>query len=165
MTVIYRSDNNLSFIKNGEKHSVKKQIIDGNYLSFSYLNKKGNYFYRIFVKEEKDGKFNVKEKKGDKDEDTKIISESELMKMLGKNKDLDFVLNYLKKEQKKHKAKRSKKTSKKTSKKKKSRKLTGGSKVKKVSKKLKETSKVKKASKKLTGAAKTKKPKTAKKNK
>ena len=159
-SVFYRYENSLSKVVKGSKNVVKETIIDGSEegVSFSYLEKNGDNFYRIKGKQLKSGKFEVLEKKGE-DESTNEMSEAELMKLLGANKKLNFVVEYMKKERVKlmkenkeggaKKRRGSKKSSKKTSKKA-SKKGT-----KKTSKKVKRSSK--KTSKKASKKSATKK--------
>jgi len=159
-SVFYRYENSLSKVVKGSKNVVKETIIDGSKegVSFSYLEKNGDKFYRIKGKQLESGKFEVLEKKGE-DESTNEMSEAELMKSLGANKKLNFVVEYMKKERVKlmkenkeggaKKRRGSKKSSKKTSKKA-SKKGT-----KKTSKKVKRSSK--KTSKKASKKSATKK--------
>ena len=51
-SVFYRHEMNNSVIKSGKKHVTKESIIDGGKgLSFSYLEKIGDNFYRIIAKQ------------------------------------------------------------------------------------------------------------------
>jgi len=135
--VTYRYEQNYSFQKKGVKHTVKEQVIDGSLgLTVMYLEKKGDEFYKLYAKETEKEKFELKEKKGEKEED-KVITLKDLLKML-KDKKLDTIINYINKERGTYKGKevsakviklkgyenmeggrkrRSKKSSKKTSKK------------------------------------------------
>ena len=141
-TVFYRVENNLSKVIDNVKHVVKSNIIDGTKgLSFSFLEKKGDSFYKVSAKQLEDKTFEIKEKKNDK-EDVKNLSEADVMKMVKKDKNLTFVNDYVSKDRKKFlkggKRKSSKKSStKKVSKKKVSKKKASKKKVskKKVSKK------------------------------
>jgi len=137
-TVFYRVENNLSKVIDNVKHVIKSNLIDGTKgLSFSFLEKKGDSFYKVSVKQLEDNTFEVKEKKGEK-EDVKNLNEQEVMKMLKKEKNLSFVDEYVSKERKKFlKGGKRKKSTKKTSKKKVSKKKVSKKKVskKKVSKK------------------------------
>jgi adenylate kinase/ribonuclease R len=152
-TVFYRIENNLSKVIDNVKHVIKSNLIDGEKgLSFSFLEKKGDSFYRVNVKELEDKSFEVKEKKGDKEE-VKKLSEADVMNMVKKDKNLTFVNDYVSKDRKKFlkggKKKKSKKGSKST--KKKMSKKTKRSK-KKMSKKKgsKKVSKKKSSKKKVT---------------
>ena len=154
-SVFYRYENSLSKVVKGIKSVVKETLIDGTKegVSFSYLEKNGDKFYRIKAKQLESGKFEVLEKKDEK-ESSKELSEAEVMKLVGANKNLKFVDEYMKKERaklmKEHKeggAKRkrtSKKSSKKASKKRASKKSS-----KKASKKRASKKGSKKASKKV----------------
>ena len=98
-TVTYRHENNFAFKKNGVKHTIKENVMDGEKgLSFHYLQKIGeDKFYSITVKQVEDDKFSVREKKGEKMDD-RDVNLAELKKMVKSNKDLGFVDNYLTKE-------------------------------------------------------------------
>ena len=137
-TVFYREENNLTKVVNNVKHVVKSNIIDGTKgLSFLFLEKKGDSFYKVSAKQSEDKTFEVKEKKGDK-EDVKKLSEAEVMKMIKKEKNLSFVDAYVSKERKKFlKGGKRRKTSKKVSKKSSKKKMSKKTKIskKKVSKK------------------------------
>ena len=160
-TVVYRTENSLSTVKDNVKHTVKSSLIDGaKGLSFSFLEKKGDKFYKIKAKQLEDGTFEVKEKKDDK-EDKKTMKEADVMKMVKKDKNLKFVDDYVSKERKKYLKggkRKSKKSSKKTSKKK----ATKKSSKRKSSKKAKRSSR-KKASKKKASKKKASKRKSSKK--
>ena len=160
-TVFYRQENSLSTVKNDVKHTVKTSLIDGTKgLSFSFLEKKGDKFYRVSAKQMEDGSFDVKEKKDDK-EDKKTMSETDVMKMVKKDKNLNFVDDYVSKERKKY-LKGGKRKSKKSSKKSSKRKATKKSSKRKSSKKAKRSSR-KKVSKKKASKKKTSKRKSSKK--
>jgi hypothetical protein len=97
-SVTYRYKQNYSFFKKGVKHTIKEQVIDGSKgLSVMYLEKKGEDFYKFYVRETEKDKFELVEKKGEVEEAPKIISEKDLLKML-KDKKLDIILNYVSKE-------------------------------------------------------------------
>ena len=156
-TVFYRVENNLSKVINNIKHVIKSNIIDGTKgLSFSFLEKKGDSFYRVSAKQLEDKSFEIKEKKNDK-EDVKNLSEADVMKMVKKDKNLTFVNDYVSKERKKFLKGGKRKSSKKSSTKKVSKKKVSKKKVskKKVSKK--------KASKKKVSKKKVSKKKVSKK--
>ena len=154
-SVFYRYEHNLSVVNKGVKHVVKETIIDGEKgVSFLFLEKKGDDFYKIQGKELGNGMFEIKEKKGE-NEKISEIKEAEVMKLLGSNKKIQFVETYMKKDRKKIQAEKgrvSKKTSKKSGGSKKSSKKVS----KKVSKKLGGSKKKasKKVSKKLGGSKK-----------
>ena len=163
-TVFYRVENNLSKVIDNVKHVVKSNIIDGTKgLSFSFLEKKGESFYKVSAKQLEDKTFELKEKKNDK-EDVKNLSEADLMKMVKKDKNLTFVNDYVSKDRKKFlkggKRKSSKKSSTKKSKmsKKVSKKKTSKKKVSKKKMSKKKASK-KKASKKKASKKKVSKKK------
>lgn len=160
-TVVYRFEHNLSIVKDGEKHVVRKNIIDGQKgLSFHFLEKKGEKkFYKITVKELESGEFEVKEKKNDGDESKKNMSEKDMMKLL-EDKNLSFVKDYVTKERKKYNKAKAKRSRRKSSKKKATKKKAS----KKKASKKKKTSK-KKASKKRKSSKKkaSKKRKSTKK--
>merc|ERR1712167_109668 len=133
-------ENSHGYKKKGVKHTIKESITDGDLgMSFYYLKKVGDDdFYRVSARETEKGKYEVKEKKGEKEEEPQNISEADLKKMLKKNKDLKFVVDFMAKEKGKYGAyKKSKKSSKKSSKKKKSKKSSKKKKSKKSSKKKK----------------------------
>ena len=183
--VVYRHENNKQFKKNGVGHTIKEKIIEGDRgLTFEFVKKEGNDFYRISAREVSKDMFNIIEKKGEK-ESTSDKGLADVKKMLSENKDLAFIKNYIEKERGSYKgledkkkiisggSKKTKKTSakktsakktsakktsaKKTSvKKKKSKSLTGGSTKKKTS--MKKAS-VKKASVKKTSRKKASKKK------
>ena len=118
MTVTYRHENSYSYKKKGVKHTIKESITDGDLgMSFYFLKKVGDDdFYRVSARETEKGKYEVKEKKGEKEEEPKTVSEADLKKMLKKNKDLKFVVDFMAKEKGKYGAyKKSKKSSKKRS--------------------------------------------------
>ncbi len=49
-TIVYRHEHNFSYKKNGVKHVVKEDIIDGEKgLSFHYLNKVGDDKFHIIT--------------------------------------------------------------------------------------------------------------------
>ena len=162
--VVYRHENNKQFKKNGVGHTIKEKIIEGDRgLTFEFVKKEGNDFYRISAREVSKDMFNIIEKKGDK-ESTSDKGLADVKKMLSENKDLAFIKNYIEKERGTYKglednkkvisggSKKTKKTSaKKTSAKKTSTKKTS---AKKTS--AKKTSK-KKKSKSLTGGSAKKK--------
>merc|ERR1711903_184849 len=118
--VVFRHENNQKYTVKGVSTTVKESIIDGDLgMSFKYLKKVGDEFYRIQGKFE-NGKYQVSIKKGD-DESTQEVDEKSLLAMLKKQKELAFVLEYLTKLRKKYSAKggKRKKKSKKSKKSKK----------------------------------------------
>jgi hypothetical protein len=51
-SVIYRYNQGYSFLKKGVKHTIKETLIDGaTGLSISFLEKTGDKFYKIYIKE------------------------------------------------------------------------------------------------------------------
>ena len=160
-TVFYRQEHSLSTVVKDVKHTVKSSLIDGTKgLSFSFLEKKGDKFYKVSARQMEDGTFEVKEKKDDK-EDKKTMSEADVMKMVKKDKNLKFVEDYVSKERKKY-LKGGKRKSKKSSKKSSKKKATKKSSKRKSSKKAKRSSR-KKASKKKASKKKASKKKASKK--
>merc|ERR1712023_286104 len=148
-TVFYRVENNLSKVINNIKHVVKSNIIDGTKgLSFSFLEKKGDSFYRVSAKQLEDKSFEIKEKKNDK-EDVKNLSEADGMKMVKKDKNLTFVNDYVSKERKKFLKGGKRKSSKKSSTKKVSKKKVSKKKVSKKKASKKKVSKKKVSKKKM----------------
>ena len=154
-TVFYRHENNKSIVKAGKKHVENESIIDGTKgLSFKYVQvlHSDDKVYKIHAKQLESGDYEVSETKGKASEknaeDKKTMSESDLIKLIGKNKKLDFITSYLTKERKKvlkekgGARKGSKKTSKKKSKKSSKKKSKRASK-KTTKKKSKKTSKKK----------------------
>ena len=130
-SVFYREESSLSTVKDNVKHVVKSSLIDGTKgLSFSFLEKNGEKFYKISAKQMENGNFEVAEKKDEK-EDKKEMKETDVMKMVAKDKNLAFVDTYVKKERKKYVKKGGKrKSSKKSSKRKSSKKAKKSSKRK-----------------------------------
>jgi len=105
-SVTYRYEQSYSFLKKGVKHSIKEQVIDGaKGLSVMYLEKKGEEFYKFYVRETEKDKFELTEKKGEVEQAPKIISEKDLLKML-KEKKLEAILNYVTKERGSYKGKK-----------------------------------------------------------
>jgi hypothetical protein len=119
-TVTYRYENNLTHFVKDVKHTIKENILDGKEkgLSFFFLKKIGDKFYKLDVKELESKKFKVEEKI-DEEVKNSEMSEAELLKMIKANKDLKFVESYMKnrKSQKGGAKKSAKKSSKKGSKK------------------------------------------------
>jgi hypothetical protein len=157
-TVVFRYSDDKQFKKNGIGHTIKKHITEGERgLSFLFLKKEGNNFYKIDAREVSKDKFNVKERKGDKDT-MMDLSLADVKKMLNENKDLDFIKHYIDKERGTYKGITNKDNSvSETKKKKKS--ITGGAKKKskQVSKKKsKQVSKKKISKKKVSKKKKSK---------
>jgi len=153
-TVVYRHESSLSTVKNNVKHTVKSSLIDGaKGLSFSFLEKKGEKFYKINAKQSEDKTFVVSEKKDD-NEEKNTMKEADVMKMVKKDKNLKFVDDYVSKERKNYlkggKKSSKRKSSKKSSKRKSSKKAKRSSKKKasKKSSKRKSSKKAKRSSKK-----------------
>ena len=165
-TVIFRHELNHSYKdKSGQKFTVKETIIDGaKGLSFMFLNKQGEKFYRLVVKENEDAPdtFMVKEKEGEEEKPEKKMSMAELMKLI-KGDEFKFIRDYIKNDRDDYRkalkgGKKASKSSKKSSSKKRSKKkMTGG---KKSSKKK---SSKKRSKKKMTGGKKSSKKKSSKK--
>ena len=106
----FRHEYQRSIKVNGDKHSRKESILDGEKgLSFHLTKKEAEKFYRINVKETSKDKFEVKEKIDDKEETINELDMSELKKMLKTNKELEFVKNYVDKERGNYKGGASKK--------------------------------------------------------
>ena len=104
--VTYRYEQSYSFMKKGVKHIVKENVIDGiKGLSIMFLEKKGDNFYKIYVKEVEKNKFEVAEKKDEDEKPKKIIDEKELIKMLKTHK-LETIINYISKERGTYKGKK-----------------------------------------------------------
>lgn len=105
-SVTYRYEQSYSFLKKGVKHTIRESVIDGGKgLSVMFLEKKGDDFYKIFVKEVEKDKFELTEKKGEKEEPVKNINEKDLLKMLKDNK-LETMINYITKERGTYKGKK-----------------------------------------------------------
>lgn len=104
--VTYRYEQNYSFTKKGVKHTVKEQVIDGNKgISIMFLEKKGDDFYKLYVKEVEKDKFETTEKKGEVEQPMEVVSEKDVLKML-KNLKLDTISNYMTKERGTYKGKK-----------------------------------------------------------
>merc|ERR1711968_278770 len=105
MGVTYRYENNKKFTdKKGVSTTIKESIIDGDLgMSFKYLEKIGDKFYKIELKVV-DGKYVVHEKKGD-NESSSEVDEKGLLALVKKNKNLAFVANYMTTEKKKYSSK------------------------------------------------------------
>ena len=104
--VTYRYEQNYSFTKKGVKHTVKEQVIDGNKgVSIMFLEKKGEEFYKLYVKEVEKDKFEATEKKGEVEQPMQVVSEKDVLKML-KNLKLETVINYMTKERGTYKGKK-----------------------------------------------------------
>ena len=145
-SVVFRYTNDKQFKKNGVGHTIKEHIIEGERgLSFLYLKKEGNNFYKVDAREVTKDKFSIREKKGDKETMTEL-SLAEVKKMLNENKDLSFIKNYIEKERGTYKGITKKISVNAVIKKKKS--ITGG--AKKRSKQVSKKKLSKKASKKTT---------------
>ena len=96
----FRHEHNSMTMKDGVKHVKKENVIDGTIgLTFSFLELKGNDFYKVMAKQEGD-KFMVMEKKNDKEEKMEL-DEKKFMAMIEKNKNLKFLVDYMKKDRKK----------------------------------------------------------------
>jgi len=96
--VTYRYEQSYSFVKKGVKNTVKENVIDGDKgLSVMFLEKKGEDFYKMYVKEIEKNKFELVEKKGEEEQPKEIINEKDLLKMLKTHK-LETIINYISKE-------------------------------------------------------------------
>ena len=164
----YRLENQVKTNVKGVHTLIKKSIIDGETkgLSFSLLTKKDDKFHRISVIEKEKDTFEFTEKIDDK-ETKKEINMSDVKKMVNKNKDLDFVRDYIENKRsmykgkggavKKSSKKGSKKASKKVVAKKASKKASKKSSKKVVAKKSSKKAGSKKASKKVVAKKSSKK--------
>ena len=104
--VTYRYEQSYSFMKKGVKHTIKESVIDGNKgLSVMFLEKKGDEFYKMYVKEIEKDKFELVEKKGEQEQPVQMINEKDLMKMLKQHK-LETIINYISKERGTYKGKK-----------------------------------------------------------
>lgn len=104
--VTYRYEQSYSFMKKGVKHTIKESVIDGNKgLSVMFLEKKGDEFYKMFVKEIEKDKYELVEKKGEEEQPAQTINEKDLMKMLKQHK-LETIINYISKERGTYKGKK-----------------------------------------------------------
>lgn len=105
-SITYRYEQNYSFIKKGIKHTIKENVIDGNKgLTVMYLEKKGDDFYKIYIKEMEKDKFEVIEKIGEQEQPKQMISEKDLLKTLKKHK-LETIINYISNERGTYKGKK-----------------------------------------------------------
>ena len=105
-SVTYRYDQSYSYMKKGIKHTIKENVIDGpKGLSVMFLEKKGDEFYKFYIKETEKNKFEFTEKKGEKEESAKIISDKDLMKILKLHK-LESIIKYISDERGTYKGKR-----------------------------------------------------------
>jgi hypothetical protein len=124
-TLVYSHENNYAFKKKGVRHVHKEKILDGaKGLSFKFVMKVGdddNDFYKVHARQEENGKFTVEEKSKGKETKKEDVSEADVMKMVKANKNLKFVVDYMK-ERKNYGAYAKKKSKKKKSTKKKSKK-------------------------------------------
>jgi hypothetical protein len=104
--VTYRYEQSYSFLKKGEKNTIREQVIDGpKGISIMFLKKKGEDFYKFYIKETEKDKYLLKEKKNDNDETEKNIDEKAVLKLLKENK-LDVILTYFTKERGTYKGKK-----------------------------------------------------------
>lgn len=119
MTITYSYEQNLMTVTNGEKKRVSHSIVDGDKgATYYYLNKDNSSFKKVKIVE-KEGKFEVKIKINE-DEKSDVLDEKGFKDLIKKDKDLAFIIDYIKNTKKTggYKIKRtSKKVSKKTSKK------------------------------------------------
>jgi hypothetical protein len=99
MSIVFAHSKNETITNKGQKETVKESIIDGDKgMSAYYLKKTKDSFYKIYVKSN-ENKYLVKEKINDKETEHNL-SDKELMDKLKKNKNLDFLSDYLKKSKK-----------------------------------------------------------------
>jgi hypothetical protein len=70
-----------------------------------FLEKKGDEFYKLYIKEIEKNKFEVAEKKGENEQPKKMIDEKEVIKMLKPHK-LETIINYISKERGTYKGKK-----------------------------------------------------------
>ena len=156
----YRLENQVKTNVKGVHTLIKKSIIDGESkgLSFSLLTKKDDKFHRISVIEKEKDIFEFTEKIDDK-ETKKEINMSDVKKMVNKNKDLDFVRDYIENKRSMYKGKGGavKKSSKKASKKASKVVMVAKKGSKKASKKASKKVVAKKASKKVVAKKSSKK--------
>ena len=104
--VTYRYEQNYSFTKKGVKHTIKETVIDGDKgVSVMFLEKKGDEFYKLYVKEVEKDKYEVTEKKGEVEQPMEVASEKDVLKMLKTHK-LETVINYMTKERGTYKGKK-----------------------------------------------------------
>lgn len=119
MTVTYSFETSTMTNKNGEKKRESKSIVDGDQgVMIKFLKKDDKNFKRVKASE-KEGKFTVTTKVGE-EERVEELDEKEFLKMAKADKDLDFVIDYMKNRQRGGGVRRRrvvKKTSKKMSKK------------------------------------------------
>jgi len=129
MTISYSFEHNVMTNLNGKKVKENKSIVDGDKgVTVRFLMKTDTDFRRVKAME-KDGKFTVSTKKGEDEEKTSEMTEAEFLKMAKADKDLDFVVEYMKKRIRGGAKRTSRKSSKKSSKK------GGAKRVRKTSKK------------------------------
>ena len=96
--VTFRYEQSNSFMKKGVKHTIKENCIDGpKGITIVFLEKIGDEFYKLSVKEVEKNKFEIIEKKGEEIQPTQIIDEKELIKMLKIHK-LETIINYVSKD-------------------------------------------------------------------
>jgi len=119
MTVTYSFETSTMTNKNGEKKRESKSIVDGDQgVMIKFLKKDDKNFKRVKASE-RDGKITVTTKIGE-EEHVEELDEKEFLKMAKADKDLDFVIDYMKNRQRGGGVRRRrvvKKTSKKMSKK------------------------------------------------
>jgi hypothetical protein len=97
MTISYSFEHNVMTNLNGKKVKESKSIVDGDKgVTVRFLSKTDSDFRRVKAME-KDGKFTVSTKKGEEEEKVTEMSEKEFLDMAKKDKDLDFVVEYMKK--------------------------------------------------------------------
>ena len=95
-SVTFRHEHAMVTLKDGKKTTVKENIIDGEKgLTIMFLKKKGDDFYKLYIRENEPNQFSILEKKGDK-ETTKDGDMDAVKKVLKGDKDLKFAEDYLK---------------------------------------------------------------------
>lgn len=135
MTITYSFEQAHMTVENGNKKRTNFSIVDGDKgATYYYLRKDDKSFKKIKIVE-KEGQYEVKSKVGDA-EKSEVLDEKAFKSLIKEDKDLDFIVEYLKNKKKSGGAKKtSKKVSKKTSKKVKRTSKKTSKKVKKPSKK------------------------------
>lgn len=95
MTISYSYEQNLMTVTNGEKKRVSHSIVDGDKgATYYYLHKDGGSFKKVKIME-KEGKFEVKIKINE-DEKSDVIDDKSFKDLIKKDKDLAFIVDYIK---------------------------------------------------------------------
>lgn len=139
MTVSYSFEHNVMKNQGGKKVKVSQSIVDGDKgVTVRFLSKTDNDkdFKKVRAME-KDGKMTVTTKMGEGEEKSQEMTLEEFLKMAKADKDLDFVVEYMKKRILGGARRTARRSSKKTSKKgsKKTSKSGGAKRVRKTSRK------------------------------